>query len=161
MEGRLRALRNYGSKTKYIHDIKGLNSRLDELQASFLRIKLMDLDLSNQKRQKVALYYKRELAGLDIVLPSTLEGCEPVWHLYVVRTKNRDFLREKLEISGVGTLIHYPLPPYLQPAYHSSFMNTYDLSAKVSEEIVSLPIGPHLDDADLDFVVLNVIKAIG
>jgi len=115
---RIRTLRNYGSKKKYYNEVKGYNSRLDELQAAFLRVKLKKLDDWNGRRSEVAKAYLNHLAGIDnLSLPVVPEWAEPVWHLFVVRHPQRDRLQEKLTAAGIGTMIHYPVPPHLSGAY--------------------------------------------
>ena len=115
---RLRALRNYGSKVKYVNIERGFNSRLDELQAAFLRVKLRHLDRWNEQRRQVAARYDDKLAGIPgLSLPRAPQWAEPVWHLYVVRTPHRVELIKALDGKGIGTLVHYPIPPHLQQAY--------------------------------------------
>ena len=115
---RIRVLRNYGSQVKYHNDVVGYNSRLDELQAAFLRVKLARLDDWNERRRNAAGQYIRDLSHLpDMVLPYSPEWADPVWHLFVVRHPRRDHLQQTLAEEGIGTMIHYPIPPHLQPAY--------------------------------------------
>ena len=113
---RVRALGNYGSRVKYHNEIKGYNSRLDELQAAFLRAKLAVLDEWNQRRRRIADRYLEQLNIEGITLPFVPKWAEPVWHLFVVRTKDREMLQRQLGEAGIGTMIHYPIPPHLQPA---------------------------------------------
>src|SRR5207245_1162493 len=110
-------LRNYGSRQKYVNEIQGFNSRMDELQAAVLRAKLPALDEWNRRRADIAATYLRELADVDLVLPAVPEWAEPAWHVFVVRSCRRDALRSDLGALGVDTLIHYPIPPHLQAAY--------------------------------------------
>src|SRR5882762_609929 len=114
---RVRVLRNYGSRQKYRNETKGYNSRLDELQAALLREKLRLLDQWNERRRSIARRYLEGLAGLPLVLPHVPPGCEPIWHVFVVRSARREWLASTLEAAGIGTLVHYPIPPHLQPAY--------------------------------------------
>src|SRR5204862_1865159 len=115
---RIRALRNYGSKKKYYNEMKGYNSRLDEMQAAFLRVKLRKLDEWNERRRAIANRYQEQLAGASsLTLPFVPFWAAPVWHLYVVRHPQRDQLQQKLSAAGIGTLIHYPVPPHLSGAY--------------------------------------------
>lgn len=108
----LRVLRNYGSRVKYHNEVVGYNSRLDELQSAFLRAKLPLLDADNTRRSEIAACYTRELKAIDgVTLPIVAEGCEPVWHLYVIRHKQRDAIAKALAQMGIGTVIHYPIPP--------------------------------------------------
>src|SRR5690606_26815760 len=110
--------RNYGSEKKYYNEVIGLNSRLDELQAAVLNVKLKCLPEWNAERQKIADLYDKELAGIPgIVLPEIAEGATHVYHLYVIRSENRDQLQENLKASGVKTMVHYPVPPHLQEVY--------------------------------------------
>lgn len=147
---RLRGLRNYGSKVKYHNDERGYNSRLDELQAAFLRVKLTRLDEWNQRRQWIATEYLKGLAGAkNFVLPHVPEWAEPVWHLFVVCTAQRDALQQSLASAGIGTMIHYPIPPHLQKAYadRAYKQGDFPLSERLAKEVLSLPMGPHLDIA--------------
>jgi dTDP-4-amino-4,6-dideoxygalactose transaminase len=117
---RLRLLRNYGSTQKNYHELPGYNSRLDELQAALLRVKPRHLSSWTQQRRQVAAWYAKHLAGIaDLRLPTVAAGAEPVWHLYVVHTPRREALRQHLAKAGIETLVHYPIPPHLQPAYHA------------------------------------------
>ena len=143
---RVRLLRNYGSRKKYFNEVAGVNSRLDELQAAFLRVKLPQLDEWNDRRRAVAGFYQRELAGLpDLRLPIVPSGHEPAWHLYVVRHPRRDALQAHLQASGVATLVHYPVPPHLSGAYAASGWRrgAFPLAEHLADEVLSLPIGPH------------------
>jgi dTDP-4-amino-4,6-dideoxygalactose transaminase len=149
---RLRTLRNYGSKQKYYNDHKGYNSRLDELQAAFLRVKLKRLDEWNGRRRAVAARYQAELPRAALGLPAAPAWAEPVWHLFVVRHKERDVLQQKLTEAGVGTLIHYPVPPHLSGAYADMRMR--------NGSVLSLPIGPHLTATQAETVVAQVSKSI-
>jgi dTDP-4-amino-4,6-dideoxygalactose transaminase len=154
---RIRALRNYGSQRKYHHEIVGGNSRLDELQAAFLREKLKSLDGENRWRRAVAERYGQGLTKTGLILPVEPEGGESVWHLYVVRSNKRDQLQTRLAELGIGTLIHYPVPPHLQPAYRDweFAKRSYPVAEKLSNEVLSLPIGPHLTEEQ----ILEVINA--
>jgi dTDP-4-amino-4,6-dideoxygalactose transaminase len=121
---------------------------LDELQAAFLRVKLPFLDRDNLRRQEIADFYKNKLAQVNfLTIPSVLNNVTPVWHLYVVRVNDRSALQEKLTKKGVHTLIHYPIPPHLQPAYSDmDFKNgDFPISEKIHEEVLSLPIGPSME----------------
>ncbi len=160
---KIRCLRNYGSKEKYHHDLLGCNSRLDELQAAFLRVKLAHLDHWNARRRAIADYYSRALPGCDMVLPHVPEGLDPVWHLYVVRTSDRESLQESLSSRGISTLIHYPVPPHLQQAYAGSGYGVGDLpgSEKLASEVLSLPLGPHLGMDQARYVVEQLLGQRG
>lgn len=155
----IRALRNYGSDIKYHNRLKGYNSRLDELQAAFLRVKLRLLDSDNRRRREIAERYSRGLKGLpDLELPHVADGNSPVWHLYVVRTSCREALQDYLSGRGIGTMIHYPIPPHLQPAYAELGMKEGDfpVSETIHRSALSLPIGPTMTDADVDFVISSI-----
>jgi dTDP-4-amino-4,6-dideoxygalactose transaminase len=159
----LRLLRNYGSRIKYQNEISGFNSRLDELQAAFLRAKLPHLDRDNKLRSTIAQRYTQELAGItDVVLPMVMKNCDPVWHLYVVRVKNRNYVQRQLKILGVETLIHYPIPPHLQGAYaglgHEK--GSFPLSELLHEEVLSLPMGPTMSLSDADKVITAVKEVV-
>jgi dTDP-4-amino-4,6-dideoxygalactose transaminase len=160
---RLRVLRNYGSKVKYHNEVIGYNARLDELQAALLRAKLPHLDAENQRRAQVASAYLEGLDGLGLVLPHVLADCESAWHLFVVRHPQRDRLAAALQSEGIGTVIHYPIPPHLQPAYAA--LGRAAGSLPVSEawhaQVLSLPIGPTMSDADVQGVIDAVRRACG
>jgi dTDP-4-amino-4,6-dideoxygalactose transaminase len=146
---RLRLLRNYGSRVKYENETRGCNSRLDPLQAAFLRVKLRHLDRWNARRKKVALRYSGALGRLEgLRLPYVPDFADPAWHLYVVRHPQRERLRECLSALGVDTLIHYPVAPHLSGAYADmgAKPGDYPLSEEAAATVLSLPMGPHLDD---------------
>jgi dTDP-4-amino-4,6-dideoxygalactose transaminase len=159
---RVRALRNYGSKKKYYNDFKGFNSRLDELQAAFLRVKLKKLDEWNDRRCKIAALYNSQLSTLNsqLVLPFVPVWAEPVWHLFVIRHSCRDALQEQLTEAGIGTLIHYPVPPHRSGAYADQKISRHGLpvAEKLSETVLSLPMGPHLTNDQVSFVVNRLVK---
>ena len=148
---KLRMLRSYGSRIKYSHEMQGFNSRLDDIQAAFLRVKLRKLDEWNSRRKKIAGLYLEGLRHVDIKLPFVPDWSDPVWHLFVIKTTKRDYLQQYLAKKEIGVLIHYPVPPHLQPAYMNSFAGkgAYPISEKLHAQVLSLPIGPHLnvDDA--------------
>jgi dTDP-3-amino-3,4,6-trideoxy-alpha-D-glucose transaminase len=158
VDRRLRSLRNYGSTEKYVHDEVGWNSRLDELQAALLSVKLPHLDEHNSRRARVARRYTDELADTGLVLPATAAWADPVWHLYVVRTPHRDALRDHLHARGVETGIHYPVPCHRQPAFAGSSLEALALpgAETLAREVLSLPMGPHLSDEDQDLVISAV-----
>jgi len=148
LAGRVRSLRNYGSTKKYHHDVLGFNSRLDELQAAFLRVKLRKLDEWNLRRRSVAMRYLRELDCVpELKLPFVADWAEPVWHLFAVRHENRDEFQNTLARFGVGTLIHYPIPPHLSGAYENAGrkLGALPIAEKTARTELSLPIGPHLE----------------
>jgi dTDP-4-amino-4,6-dideoxygalactose transaminase len=156
----VRMLRNYGSKVKYHHDVKGFNSRLDEMQAAFLRAKLVHLDEWNERRKKIAAYYLDYLADLPgLTLPYVPAEITPVWHIFVVQTPRRDDLQQFLQSKGVGTLIHYPVPPHLSKAYAELGLpkGTFPITEAIASSELSLPIGPHLSLDAAEYVV-SVIR---
>lgn len=155
----LRVLRNYGSRVKYHNEIVGYNSRLDELQSAFLRAKLPLLDSDNAARAAIAVRYTRELAGIDgLLLPTVSPGCDPVWHVFVVRHPKRGALARALAQAGVGTVIHYPIPPHLQPAYGALGIaaGALPISEYLHEQVLSLPIGPTMTEEEVDRVIQAV-----
>jgi dTDP-4-amino-4,6-dideoxygalactose transaminase len=155
---RLRQLRNYGSRVKYVNEVRGFNSRLDEIQAAVLRVKLGHLDEWNDRRRRIAAFYLAELSETELMLPRVFDWAEPVWHQFVVRSKHRDALQRYLETAGIGTLIHYPIPPHLQGAYKELGLRKGSLpvSEAIHREVLSLPMGPHLSKDQADTVVQAV-----
>ena len=143
---RIRVLRNYGSRVKYVNEIRGFNSRLDPVQAAVLRVKLKYLDIWNDRRRAVAQMYLQKLVNTELTLPQVPEWADPVWHLFVVRHLQRDELAKRLFNAGISTLIHYPIPPHKQEAYadKSYKLNSYPIANRLSEEVLSLPIDPHI-----------------
>lgn len=159
---RVRALRNYGSRRKYFHELKGFNSRLDELQAAFLRVKLRRLDDWNARRRQIAARYLEALRGVPgLILPQVPDWAEPVWHLFVVRHPERDRLQQKLAESGIGTLIHYPVPPHLSGAYAERGWKrgALPIAESLADTVLSLPMGPHLTEEQIETVVDAVWQA--
>ncbi|SDF09348.1 dTDP-4-amino-4,6-dideoxygalactose transaminase [Blastococcus fimeti] len=152
---RLRSLRNYGSSEKYRHDEVGWNSRLDEVQAALLAVKLARLEEHNARRDAVARRYDTALAGLDLVLPERVPGTTPAWHLYVVRSPHRDRVRAHLASHGVETLVHYPVPCHRQPMFAGTGLADRHLpmADRLSGEVLSLPMGPTLRPEQQDAVV--------
>ena len=144
---KVRLLRNYGSREKYHHEIVGRNSRLDELQAAILRVKLQYLDRWNARRAAIAVSYASQLSQTSVLLPRLGEQVEHVWHIFAVRTKNRASVMRQLQKAGVGCQIHYPIPPHMQGAYIGSGFRAEDfpIARILADEILSLPIGPHTD----------------
>ena len=158
---RARALRNYGSKQKYFNEYQGFNSRLDPIQAAFLRAKLPYLDGWNDHRKQVAARYFEGLGDLsDVILPQVIQYTEPVWHLFVIRTNNRDKLQQNLEERGIGTLIHYPVPPHLSRAYKESNNSRYPITEKLSNTVLSLPMGPHLSELDQNYIIKTIRESL-
>ena len=152
---RVRVLRNYGSRKKYENEIKGVNSRLDPLQAAMLRTKLQRLDVSNERRREIAECYARGLNGLpELVLPRPA-GVEHVWHLYVVRHPRRDALANALAARGVQTLVHYPIPPHLSKAYNELGYREADfpLTERLAQQVLSLPMSPVMTQGEVDAVI--------
>lgn len=143
---RLRVLRNYGSRVKYVNEVQGYNSRLDPLHAAVLRVKLAHLDSWNARRADVAGAYLKGLDGSCLVLPYVPEWAAPAWHLFVVRHPQRDALQQSLHEAGVGTLIHYPIPPHRQAAYANAGFapDEFRIASRMADEVLSLPMGPHL-----------------
>ena len=151
----VRLLRNYGSKEKYYNEVKGINSRLDELHAALLRVRLKYLDEWNARRDRLARTYLEELRETDLLLPAVAEGAEPVWHLFVIRSRRRDELQQFLKSAGINTLVHYPVAPHLQKAYREKGLGegTYPITEAIHREVLSLPMGPHLSCEDTARVV--------
>ena len=149
---KVKQLRNYGSKIKYQHDLAGYNSRLDELQAAFLRTKLTVLDEWNARRREIAQQYTTLLANADIKLPFVPEYAEPVWHLYVIRSKQRDALKAHLEQHGISTVIHYPIPPHRQACYSDFQACDLPIADKLASEVLSLPMSPAMSAEDVERV---------
>jgi dTDP-4-amino-4,6-dideoxygalactose transaminase len=160
---RVRMLRNYGSRVKYHHDMPGMNSRLDSIQAAALRVKLRHLDEWNERRRSVAASYIDGLGGMEgLVLPAPAEWAEPVWHLFVVRSPQRDALQARLSEAGVDTIIHYPIPPHRTGAYADGFDAVrLPVAEQLADEVLSLPMGPHLSAQDADAVIGATRDAVG
>lgn len=158
----LRALRNYGSHEKYKNIFKGLNSRLDEMQAAMLNVKIPYLEAETARRREIAIAYTMGIKNASVLVPVTMdqlsggELLNHVFHLYVIRTPYRDALQKHLIAHGVQTLIHYPIPPHKQQAYEEFNNESYPITEKLHEEVISLPISPVMSDAD----VVSVISAI-
>ena len=149
------SLRNYGSMKKYYNDEKGYNSRLDEMQAAFLSVKLKYLIQDNAARNQVAAWYTEILSGVgDIILPVVAENCTSVYHVYMIRTHQRDALQEHLHKNGIGTVIHYPIPPHLQKAYQdlNYQKDAFPLAEVIAETCISLPMSPILTHSEVEQV---------
>jgi dTDP-4-amino-4,6-dideoxygalactose transaminase len=156
---RIRMLRNYGSRKKYFNECQGYNSRLDELQAAFLRVKLKRLDEWNNRRRKVAARYLANWKNLTgLAQPFVPEWAEPVWHLFVVRHPKRDAFQQNLAEAGLGTLIHYPVPPHLSGAYADGpwKRGTFPIAESLADTVLSLPMGPHLTEEQIEEVARHV-----
>jgi len=155
---RIRVLRNYGSRVKYVNEVQGYNSRLDPLHAAVLRVKLMHLDAWNARRTALASQYLQGLAASGLVLPQVPDWAEPAWHLFVVRSRNRDALQQQLADADIGSLIHYPIPPHKQQAYAQAGWpaGAFPLASVLADEVVSLPMGPHLSNVDVQAVICEI-----
>jgi dTDP-4-amino-4,6-dideoxygalactose transaminase len=152
---RVRVISNYGSEAKYYNETKGLNSRLDEFQAAFLRVKLARLDEWNNRRKRIAKQYLEALEGVaDLTLPQVPEWADPVWHLFMVKHPRRDLLQKHLTANGAGTIIHYPLPPHLQKAYAELGYSrgAFPIAEKLADEVLSLPMSAHQTSVETDYV---------
>lgn len=147
------ALRNYGSEKKYYNEIVGLNSRLDEIQAAFLNVKLPFLDEENSRRKAIARRYLTQIVNTKIVLPVWDFSDNHVFHLFVVRTKNRQELQDYLVKNEIETVIHYPIPPHKQKALESFNDNIFPITEKIHQEVLSLPISPIMTDVEVDYVI--------
>jgi dTDP-4-amino-4,6-dideoxygalactose transaminase len=160
---RIRVFRNYGSREKYVNEVKGFNSRLDPVQAAVLRVKLRHLDDWNARRVAIAGRYLWELRGIGLMLPEVPAWADPVWHLFVIRHPQRDLLAKNLKEEGIGTLIHYPIPPHRQGAYADAGFaaEAFPLAGRMSDELLSLPMGPQLRSDEAAFVIEAVRKAFG
>jgi dTDP-4-amino-4,6-dideoxygalactose transaminase len=151
-----RMLRNYGSEKRYYHEVPGINSRLDELQAAFLRVKLRHLDEWNARRSALAHHYSSHIIpSRFLTLPTVPDWASPVWHLFVVRHPERDSLQKHIADRGIQTINHYPIPPHLSSAYKSLLLEpgTFPVAEEWSRQCISLPIGPHLEDHGITAVV--------
>lgn len=152
---RVATFRNYGSRIKYHNEVIGYNSRLDEMQAAFLQVKLARLDAENARRRVIAERYLTGMQNVGLTLPFVPEWAEPVWHLFVVRHPDRDAFARRLAKERIGTVIHYPVPPHLQPAYASldHKAGAFPISEAIHREVISLPIGPNLSEDQVEQVV--------
>jgi dTDP-4-amino-4,6-dideoxygalactose transaminase len=160
LSDRIKVLRNYGSRVKYVNDEQGYNSRLDPIQAAVLSAKLKHLDEWNARRAEIAYRYKAALANTRLILPAVPDWGEPVWHLYVVRTRQREALQLSLTERGIGSLIHYPIPPHLQQAYSRLGYSRGDfpIAETMADEVLSLPMGPHLAAEDHGQVIAAILE---
>ncbi|MDQ3060468.1 MAG: DegT/DnrJ/EryC1/StrS family aminotransferase [Pseudomonadota bacterium] len=152
---RIRVLRNYGSRVKYVNEVQGYNSRLDPMQAAILRVKLARLDEWNARRCAIALRYQQGLTDCGLILPQVPDGAASVWHLYVVEHPQRDHLLEQMGKAGIGTLIHYPIAPHRQQAYAAAgwVEGDFPLAERMATQVLSLPIGPHLPNDHVSAVI--------
>lgn len=149
----IRALGNYGSLKKYKNKYKGINSRLDEIQAAILSVKLKYLDKENQKRRKIANYYSENIKNDKIILPKVSEPSSHVWHQFVIRCNRRDDLQEYLKENRIQTMIHYPIPTHKQKAYKEWNNLSFPITEKIHKEVLSLPINPELKKNEVDYIV--------
>ncbi|WP_245256478.1 DegT/DnrJ/EryC1/StrS family aminotransferase [Bartonella tamiae] len=150
---RIKALANYGSHQKYVHIYQGVNSRLDEIQAAVLDVKLPYLNDDNEKRRQIATYYRHNIKNERIILPNVGEESEHVWHVFVIRTSDRDRLQAYLKDNGVETIIHYPIPPHKQQSCQYLNNRNFPLTEKIHNEVLSLPISPVIDFEDIEKIV--------
>lgn len=150
---KIRILRNYGSEIKYKNLFKGINSRLDNLQAAILRIKLRYLDKDNQRRKDIGSFYINNIKNNKVVLPKVNDEKSHVWHLFVSRTSDRDCFQKHMTKNNVQTMIHYPIPPHKQEAYKELSILSLPVSEKIHKEVLSLPISPVMKDKDVEDVV--------
>ncbi|MCG2779444.1 MAG: DegT/DnrJ/EryC1/StrS family aminotransferase [Weeksellaceae bacterium] len=150
----IRALANYGSEEKYINKYQGLNSRLDEMQAAVLDVKLKYIDPDNEKRRKVAEKYSAEITNAKIILPQLPTDAKAnVWHLFVIRTPEREELQNYLSENGIQTLIHYPVPPHKQKAYEYYNHLSFPVTERIHEEVLSLPLSPVMEEKEVEKVI--------
>jgi len=165
---RIIVLRNYGSRVKYVNEVQGYNSRLDPLQAAILRVKLAHLDDWNARRKAIAARYQAAIASearqsiIPLILPHVPDWAEPAWHLYVVQHPQRDVLIKQMGAAGIGTLIHYPIPPHLQQAYAGAGYEPgqFPIAEQIANQCLSLPIGPHLTEKSLNKVIPHVAAGL-
>jgi dTDP-4-amino-4,6-dideoxygalactose transaminase len=159
---RLKMWRNYGSSVRYVNEVAGYNNRLEELHAAILRVKIQKLDEWNRRRETLAARYQSAFAQTGLTLPVLRPGARHAWHLYTIRHPHRDRIQQSLEHSGIGTLIHYPIPPHLQKAYSESQVakHSYPISERIHRETLSLPLGPHLTIAQQDRVIETLVEVM-
>lgn len=150
---KVKEIANYGSIEKYHHNIKGTNSRLDEIQATFLNIKLKYLDKTNEFRKEVAKKYLEGIKNQNIILPFVANENDPVWHLFVIRTENRDDLQKYLEEKGIHTVIHYPIPIHKQKAYEEYNEESYPVAEKIANTCLSLPMYYGMTEEDIEYII--------
>lgn len=150
---KISALRNYGSFIKYHNLYKGVNSRLDEIQAAILSVRLKYLDQDNARRREISKYYRDNIRNENITLPSAYDESAHVWHVFVVRTDNRDNFQRYLTENGIQTVIHYPVPPHKQPAYREWNRLSFPITEKIHRDVISLPMSPAMTDSEVEEVV--------
>jgi len=154
----IRALGNYGSEKKYEHTYKGINSRLDEMQAAILRVKLRHIDDEIKRRREVASYYLTNIKNKNIILPKVIEPKNHVWHLFVIRTHKRDELQAYLKKHGIQTLIHYPIPAHRQNAYKEWNSFHYEITDEIHKTVLSLPISGIINFKEVEYIVKQLNK---
>jgi dTDP-4-amino-4,6-dideoxygalactose transaminase len=145
----VRKLANYGSKVKYVNEYVGLNSRLDEIQAAILDVKLKYLNVDNERRREISQFYRTNINNSELILPQIANEETHVWHLFVVRTKNRECFQKYLSNNNIQTLIHYPIPPHKQTAYKEWNQLSFPITDRIHNEIISLPISPVMTDTEV------------
>jgi len=158
----LKTLRNYGSAVRYVNEVPGYNNRLEELHAVILRVKLASLSEWNARREALAARYQEAFSGSALTIPVVRPNAKHAWHLYTIRHPARDAIRSHLEKNGIGTLIHYPIPPHRQQAYtqHKVSGQSLPIADRIHGEILSLPLGPHLSFEQQDRVIASVLEAM-
>ncbi|MBR2068150.1 MAG: DegT/DnrJ/EryC1/StrS family aminotransferase [Candidatus Gastranaerophilales bacterium] len=156
LANKIKALRNYGSNVKYHNIYQGVNSRLDELQAGILDVKLKYLDKENQRRREIANYYLENIKNEKIILRKSYDESANVWHIFPVRTKNRDDFQNYLKEKDIQTLIHYPIPPHKQVCYKEWNNLSFPITQTIHDTIISLPISPVMEDSEVEYVVKTV-----
>jgi dTDP-4-amino-4,6-dideoxygalactose transaminase len=162
LAGRIRTLGNYGSRKKYLNEVRGVNSRLDPLQAAVLRVKLQHLDEWNRRRRKIAELYLDQLDGIpDLVLPRVAEGGSTAWHVFAIRHPRRDWLARQLALEEIGTMVHYPVPPHLSEAYRDIGYRrgSFPIAERIAAEELSLPLHPHLTAEQVEEIIGSVCLA--
>lgn len=154
----IRKLANYGSSQKYINELIGINSRLDEIQAAVLRVKLNYLDQETEIRREIAKRYLNEITNPKLILPKVSSFSQHVFHLFVVRVQNRLAFQEFMNANEIQTLIHYPIPPHKQQAYNEWNALSFPITETIHNEVISLPMGPHLTEQDINYIIQCINK---
>ena len=160
---KVKSLRNYGSKVKYYNEVKGYNSRLDPIQAAFLRVKLKHLDEWNERRRQIAASYLASMADIPgLVLPYVPEWSQPIWHQFIIRHHHRNSIQAALQQAGIGTLIHYPVPPHLSDAYteYGWKEGDFPITEEIAQTVLSIPMGPHLKPENIEEVTGQIKSAL-
>ncbi len=158
----IRTIANYGSNEKYQNLYKGLNSRLDEIQAAILRVKLLRLDADNQNRREIAKYYINNINNTNLILPVP-KTKQPItlsfghiWHIFIIRTQHRYRLQQYLHENGIQTMIHYPIPPHKQKAYKCWNFLVFPLTEIIHDQVLSLPLSPVMNEEEIEKVVITL-----